>query len=112
MREIRCKFIFSFQLPSNCIHVCKNTLHKTREYLRSEIRISPGFLLSLQAAEMRVLRLIKGGIRRDRCRNADIREEVAVGSVLEGIERSKLRWYGMPREQMMTDYKKVSDMGN
>ena len=34
----------------------------------------------LQPAEMRVLRLIKGMTRRDRCRNADIREEVVVGS--------------------------------
>ena len=34
----------------------------------------------LQPAEMRVLRLIKGVARRDRCRNADIREEVVVGS--------------------------------
>ena len=36
----------------------------------------------LQAAEMRVLRLIKGVTRRDRCKNADIRKEVRVGSIL------------------------------
>ena len=48
----------------------------------------------LQAAEMRVLRLIKGVTRRDRCKNADIRKEVGVGSIIEDIERSKLRWYG------------------
>ena len=48
----------------------------------------------LQAAEMRVLRLIKGVTRRGRCKNADIRKEVGVGSIIEDIERSKLRWYG------------------
>ena len=48
----------------------------------------------LQAAEMRVLRLIKGVTRRGKCRNADIREEVGVGLILEDIERSKVRWYG------------------
>ena len=48
----------------------------------------------LQAAEMRGLRLIKGVTRRDRCMNADIRKELGVGSILEDMERSKLRWYG------------------
>ena len=42
---------------------------------------------------MRVLRLIKG-MTRDRCKNADVREKVGVGSIIEDIERSKLRWYG------------------
>ena len=48
----------------------------------------------LQVAEIRVLRLIKRVLRRDRCRNRDIREEVSFGSIFEDIERSKLRWYG------------------
>ena len=43
---------------------------------------------------MRVLRLIKGVAKRDRFRNAGIRKEVGVGSVLEDIVQSKLRWYG------------------
>ena len=48
----------------------------------------------IQAAEMKVLRLIKGVTRRDRLRNTYIREELGCTAVLEDIERSKLRWYG------------------
>ena len=48
----------------------------------------------VQAAEMRVVRLIKGVTRRDRLRNDDIREELDIESVLEFVDRSKLRWYG------------------
>ena len=45
-------------------------------------------------AQMRVLRLIKGVKRRDKCRNSYFREEMDVRSILEDIECSKLRWYG------------------
>ena len=48
----------------------------------------------LQAAEMRVLRLIKGVTRRDRIRNVNIREELQVRPLLEEIVRNKLRWFG------------------
>lgn len=48
----------------------------------------------LQAAEMRVLRTIKGVTRRDKIRNTTIREELRVTSLMEEIERTKLRWYG------------------
>ena len=48
----------------------------------------------LQAAEMRVLRLIKGVTRLDKCRNTDIREELSVKPLLDEIERNKLKWYG------------------
>ena len=47
----------------------------------------------LQAAEMRVLRLIMGVTRKDRMRNSRIREELKVTPLLEDIERGKLRWY-------------------
>ena len=47
----------------------------------------------LQAAEMRVLRLIMRVTRKDRMRNSRIREEL-VTPLLEDIERGKLRWYG------------------
>ena len=50
--------------------------------------------LLLQAAEMRVLRLIMGVTRKDRMRNSRIREELKVTPLLEDIERGKLRWYG------------------
>ena len=48
----------------------------------------------LQAAEMRVLRIIKGVTRLDRIRNADIRRELGVDNILELIEKGQLRWYG------------------
>ena len=48
----------------------------------------------VQAAEMRVLRLILGVNMRDRLRNEVIREKLNVESVLEFIERSQLRWFG------------------
>ena len=48
----------------------------------------------MQAAEMRVLRAIKGIRRRDRIRNNTIRSELKVTPLLEEIERSKLRWHG------------------
>ena len=43
---------------------------------------------------MRVLRLIKGVTRRDRIRNAQIREELHIVPLLDDIDRKKLRWYG------------------
>ena len=51
----------------------------------------------IQAAEMHVLRLIKGVTRRDRLRNVDIRKELKVKNILTIIEESQLRWYGHMR---------------
>ena len=51
----------------------------------------------VQAAEMRVLRLIKGVTRRERLQNEDIRAELQVKSILQFIEDSQLRWYGHMR---------------
>ena len=48
----------------------------------------------IQAAEMRVLRLIKGITRRDRKRNADVQKELGMEPILTFVERSQLRWYG------------------
>ena len=48
----------------------------------------------IQAAEMRALRAIRGVTRRDRMRNDDIRRELGVESILEVVDKSKLRWYG------------------
>ena len=47
-----------------------------------------------EAAERRVLRLIKGVTRRDRTRNAQIREELNVIPLLDDIDRNKICWYG------------------
>ena len=49
---------------------------------------------NLQAAEMRVLRTIKGVTRKDRIRNTNIRAELHVPLLLEEIERTRLRLCG------------------
>ncbi|XP_076029803.1 uncharacterized protein LOC143018329 [Oratosquilla oratoria] len=48
----------------------------------------------VQAAEMREMRLIKGVTRFDHRRNDTIRQELAVESILEFVERAQLRWFG------------------
>ncbi len=48
----------------------------------------------LQAAEMRVLRLIVGVTRLDRLRNDNIRRELGVESIIEFTERNQIRWCG------------------
>ena len=48
----------------------------------------------IQAAEMRILRLIYGVTRRDRVRNDTIRAAFNVTSILSVIEKSQLRWFG------------------
>ena len=58
----------------------------------------------LQAAEMRVLRLIKGVTRKDKIRNTSIRADLNATPLLEEIERIKLRWYG--HVMRMTEEKK------
>jgi hypothetical protein len=44
----------------------------------------------ITAAEMKILRSL-GRARRDRCRNATVREQERL---IDGIEKRKLRWYG------------------
>ena len=47
----------------------------------------------IQAADMKVLRLIKGVIRRDKIRNADY-EEFHIKPILDVIREGKFRWLG------------------
>ena len=47
----------------------------------------------ITAAEMKFLRSSLGKTRRDRCRNATVREQLEQESLIGGIERRKLRWY-------------------
>src|ERR1700755_3647868 len=54
-----------------------NTVHKSR----------------LEAAEMRVLRVIRGISLRDRVRSERIRTDLGVEPVLECVERNQLRWF-------------------
>jgi hypothetical protein len=48
----------------------------------------------ITAAKMEFLRRSLGKTRRDRCRNATVREQLKQESLIDGIERRKLRWYG------------------
>ena len=48
----------------------------------------------IQAAEMKVLRLIKGVTKLDKIRNENIRRELEVEDILKFVERGQLRWYG------------------
>jgi hypothetical protein len=43
---------------------------------------------------MKLLRRSFGKTRRDRCRNATAREQLKQESLIDEIERRKLRWYG------------------
>jgi hypothetical protein len=47
----------------------------------------------ITAAEMKFLRSL-GRTRRERCRNATVREQLKQESLIVGIERRKLRWNG------------------
>lgn len=58
-----------------------NTVHKSR----------------LEAAEMRVLRVIRGISLRDRVRSERIRTDLGVEPVLDCVERNQLRWFGHVR---------------
>ena len=78
---------------------CKITIYKTilkpvLTYASECWALTTKTKSKVQAAEMRVLRLIRGVTRRDRLRNDRIRKDLGVTSVLEEVERSKLRWYG------------------
>ena len=65
-----------------------NTKHKSR----------------VEAAEMRVLRLIKGVTKRERLRSDNIRKELGVLPILTFIERNQLRWYGHIRRMEHNRY--------
>ena len=47
----------------------------------------------IQAAEMRVLRTVKGVTRRHRIRSTAIRAELEVETLLDTIEKKRLQWY-------------------
>ena len=48
----------------------------------------------INAAEMKILRLIYGVTRRDRIRNTKIRGDLKIEPIGEVISRNNLRWYG------------------
>ena len=49
---------------------------------------------NLQAAEMKVLRVIKGVNRMDEFRNERIRADIGVKRLLDSVEEGRLKWYG------------------
>ena len=53
----------------------------------------------LQAAEMKVLRLIKGVTKFDRNRNIDIRASLGIEPLVLTIEKNQLPWYGHLRRR-------------
>ena len=58
----------------------------------------------ITAADMKVLRLVKGVTRRNRVRNADIFEEFKIKPIIETIQTDQLRWFGhvMRRDEKAT----------
>ena len=82
-------------VPRDCKIIIYRTILKPLLLYGSEVwSLTSKTESRLQAAEMRVLRLIKGVTRRDRIRNTQIRKDLNIVPLLEDIERSKLRWYG------------------
>ena len=64
----------------------------------------------IQAAEMRVLRLIFGVTKRDRVRNTTIRAALKVEPIILQIEKCQLRWFGhTQRMQPTRDVKRIMD---
>src|SRR5215469_6390360 len=47
-----------------------------------------------QVAEMRMLRMMMGITRKDRCRNDWVRESLGVADVGDKIAENRMRWYG------------------
>ena len=48
----------------------------------------------LDKTEMRMLRIFKGVILRDKVKSVDIRKELGVSSIQEKVREMRLRWYG------------------
>ena len=48
----------------------------------------------LQVAEMRMLRMMMGITRKDRCRNDLVRESLGVPDIGDKMVENRMRWYG------------------
>jgi hypothetical protein len=82
-------------IPTTCkVAIYISVLRPVLLYGCESWTLTSKFKSKVQAAEMRVLRLIKGVTRRDRLRNDDIRNELEVQNILTYIEETQLRWYG------------------
>ena len=64
-----------------------------------------------EAKKLKVLREVKGVIRRDRVRNADVYEEFKITPIIETIQTGPLRWFGhVMRRYEKTATKKVLNL--
>ena len=84
-------------IPRECKLIYRTILKPILTYGSEMWTMTTKTELKLQAAEMKLLRLIKRVTRRDRIRNTVIRSEFNMVPLIEDIERGRLRWYGHVR---------------
>lgn len=73
---------------------CKTLLKPVLAYVAKWWALITKTKSKVQSVEMRVIRLIRGSSRRDKMMINRIRQALDVASLLQDVERSKLRWYG------------------
>jgi hypothetical protein len=76
------------------VHIYTSILRPILLYGSETWTLTTKLKSKLQAAEMRVLRLIHGVTKLDHIRNDTIRSELQIEPLLTYIEKSQLRWYG------------------
>ena len=81
------------------IHLYKSILQPILIYGCETWVLTERLKSKLQAAEMKVLRLIKGVTKFDRNRNVDIRRNLGIEPLILTIEKSQLRWFGHLRRR-------------
>ena len=90
-----CPLLRDANIPRKCKIIIYQSILKPILLYGSEVwSLTAKTESKLRAAEMRVLRMIKGVTRREKIRNTIIRRELNVTSLLEEVERKQLRWYG------------------
>jgi hypothetical protein len=62
----------------------------------------------IQATEKKFLRAMMGKTKRDRIRNAHIREELRMEDIQNQIEGNKLRLFGHVKKWLMKEYQKIT----
>ena len=95
--KTRCNDICNFAIYAQWEIYWNNFQHhtETNTVIRSECwALTSRTQSKLQAAEMKVLRVIRGVTKRDSFRNEKIRDELNLRPLLDSIEEGRLRWYG------------------
>jgi hypothetical protein len=75
------------------VQLCKSVYVAIRSYAAASWATASKNENRITAAEVKLLRRSLGKTRRDRCRNGTVREQLEQESLIDGIERRKLRWY-------------------